>query len=333
MSWQETEQYAANELQIGHCGQCSGAAIEDETHWRARPSREIDAPAKIVATRWRGPNPGPQQVKSATPAGYHVLGIELRSTNLRLSVPGRVVQDGVTAAGTIFMTAPSVEAHCLFRAASDTLHLHIPHAVIAEYTEDVFRNPNESAYPETLLARDALVERLGRTLLKAQELGAHYGEIYVESIATAIVGRLLASHAGDDARHHRPTGLPSWRLKRALEFIEAHLADSISLADIAATTGLTRMHFAAQFRAATQMRPHEYLLRRRIERAQDLILAGNVPLAQVALSVGFQTQSHFTRVFKRFIGQPPNAWHRSHEDLTSAATLRSSARSGLSAVC
>jgi AraC-like DNA-binding protein len=68
------------------------------------------------------------------------------------------------------------------------------------------------------------------------------------------------------------------------------------------------MHFAAQFRAATGLRPHEYLLRRRIERAQELLLGSGMPVVEVALSVGFQTQSHFTSAFKRIVGQPPSAW-------------------------
>jgi AraC-like DNA-binding protein len=71
------------------------------------------------------------------------------------------------------------------------------------------------------------------------------------------------------------------------------------------------MYFAAQFRAATGLRPHEYLLRRRIERAQEILLGSGICIVDVALSVGFQTQSHFTTVFKRFVGQSPDAWRQS----------------------
>jgi AraC family transcriptional regulator len=60
-----------------------------------------------------------------------------------------------------------------------------------------------------------------------------------------------------------------------------------------------------------KLRPHEYLLRRRIERAQQMLLGTGMSLVDVALSVGFQTQAHFTSVFKRFTGQPPRAWRES----------------------
>jgi AraC-like DNA-binding protein len=73
------------------------------------------------------------------------------------------------------------------------------------------------------------------------------------------------------------------------------------------------MHFAAQFRATTDLRPREYLLRRRIERAQEMLVGTGMSLVDVALSVGFQAQAqaHFTSVFKRYAGQPPRAWRES----------------------
>jgi AraC family transcriptional regulator len=109
-------------------------------------------------------------------------------------------------------------------------------------------------------------------------------------------------------RHCAP--LQKWRLKRVIDHVDAHLSRRITLADMAAAAGLTRMHFAAQFRAATGMRPHDFLLRRRIERAQELLRKPELALVHVALSVGFQSQAHFTTVFKRFAGGTPNCWRR-----------------------
>jgi AraC family transcriptional regulator len=108
----------------------------------------------------------------------------------------------------------------------------------------------------------------------------------------------------------RCTPLQKWRMKRVTDHVDAHLSRRITLADMAAAAGLTRMHFAAQFRAATDMRPHDFVLQRRIERAQELLLNPEPALVDVALSVGFQTQAHFTTVFKRFAGGTPHRWRR-----------------------
>jgi AraC-like DNA-binding protein len=126
--------------------------------------------------------------------------------------------------------------------------------------------------------------------------------------------RLMGAARGVGSTGQIESGLAKWRLKRTLEYIEAYLARPLRLAEIAAASGLSRMHFAAQFRIATGLRPHEYLTRRRIERAQEMLVAGGAPLADIALSVGFQTQAHFTTVFRRFVGRPPRDWSRSSAD-------------------
>ena len=112
------------------------------------------------------------------------------------------------------------------------------------------------------------------------------------------------------AKGRRRTPLQKWRLKRVTDHVDGHLSRRITLADMAAAAGLTRMHFAAQFRAATGMRPHDFLLQRRIDRARGLLRDPKLALVDVALSVGFQTQAHFTTVFKRFAGETPNRWRR-----------------------
>jgi AraC family transcriptional regulator len=168
---------------------------------------------------------------------------------------------------------------------------------------------------EAKLARDPMVEALGCASPNADRCGGSFGQVCVNGVGVAVARFLISNHRTRPAERRKPAGLPQWRLKRAIDYIDARLAEPVTLADIAASTGLTRMHFAAQFRAATGLRPHEYLLRRRIKRAQELIAKDGVPLVDVALSVGFQTQSHFTSVFKRFVGQPPHAWRQSQRDL------------------
>jgi AraC family transcriptional regulator len=84
----------------------------------------------------------------------------------------------------------------------------------------------------------------------------------------------------------------------------------LTLVDLAGAAGLSRMHFAAQFRAATGLRPHEYMLRRRVEKARCLLATSEMPIAEVAFSVGFCSQAHFTTVFRRFSGLTPNRWRQ-----------------------
>jgi len=110
-------------------------------------------------------------------------------------------------------------------------------------------------------------------------------------------------------------GLAPWRLRRVIAYFEAHLGEPMSLAEMASAVGLSRMHFAAKFRESMGLRPHEYILRRRIGRAREMIARNEASLVEIALSVGFQSQSHFTCVFKRFTGLPPHAWRETRKQV------------------
>ncbi|KAA2236593.1 helix-turn-helix domain-containing protein [Salinarimonas soli] len=153
------------------------------------------------------------------------------------------------------------------------------------------------------------IRRLGLALVAARASGQPVQQLYAQSMSLAIAARIM--ERADPRPARRPASpLPKWRLNRVMRHIEENLAERLSLADLAGTAGLTRMYFATQFRASLGVSPHTYVLRRRIERAQEILAGSNESLVQVALSVGFQTQAHFTTVFKRFVGQTPARWRQ-----------------------
>jgi AraC family transcriptional regulator len=91
-----------------------------------------------------------------------------------------------------------------------------------------------------------------------------------------------------------------------VEYIEEHLDVGPSLEQMAAVTRLSTYHFARQFKAATGLPPHQYVIARRVERARQLLQAGtDLSLAEVAADVGFSDQSQFSRHFKRHVGVTP----------------------------
>lgn len=118
--------------------------------------------------------------------------------------------------------------------------------------------------------------------------------------------------------------LPKWRLKRVIEHVTINIAKRISLADMAGAAGLSRMHFAAQFKIATGQRPHDLLLRCRIETAQELLAETDQRVIDIAMAVGFQTQAHFTTVFRRLVGDTPHHWRmvKAHQSETAKTRYR-----------
>lgn len=290
--------------------------IEEEPTWRHRPAM-LDAEVgtqRILATRWRASQEHVLKVRAESADSCHVVGIALRRINIRLAFCGHVVQDGVFMPGMLIVNEPGLLVDGLLRGPTDVLHLHIPNEIIAECGQHIDPRGTAALPSGASTARDPAIERLGMALLEADGLSGSFARLYADSISIAIVTRLLDT-ARRTSRTERPkvAELAKWRLRRALDYIDGHLAQPIGLADLAAATGLTRMHFAAQFRAATGMRPHEYLLRRRIEHAQHLLRCSGEPIIEVASQTGFKTQAHFTSTFTRLVGQPPRAWRQEQD--------------------
>lgn len=299
--------------------------IQDEDRWLALPWSSSQVHSGLSAGRWSG---APRQVHEASAEirkSDHIIAIPLRTMGVTLFSEHKIVHDGRLLPGAVKIHLPSQAVRTIFQTAYDVLHLFVPNELLDEcVTAGLGRSgAGRLAFPAGLLPADPVIDRLARAFVRAEDVGGTFGRCYAESIALAIIARVLAHCSSGTSPHAASTsGLAKWRLKRAVDFIEANLSESIGLAEMAASAGLSRMHFAAQFRAATGMRPHEYLLRRRIERAQHMLTLSTSPLVDVAFEVGFKSQSHFTTVFTRFVGETPKGWRERTRSVPSHACSR-----------
>ena len=105
-------------------------------------------------------------------------------------------------------------------------------------------------------------------------------------------------------------GLSPWQIRKVTSHIEANLDRSIRNEELAALVRLNPSHFGRAFRNSFGEPPHEYLIRRRVERAQGLMLSTNAPLSEIALDCGMADQAHLSRLFRRIVGESPRAWRR-----------------------
>jgi AraC-like DNA-binding protein len=105
-------------------------------------------------------------------------------------------------------------------------------------------------------------------------------------------------------------GLAPWQVRKLTTYVEMHLDSEIVTADLAALADLSTFHFCRAFRESFNESPHTYVMRRRVERAQGLMLHGDVSLAQIAIDCGFADQAHFNKSFRRILGESPGAWRR-----------------------
>ena len=136
------------------------AVLADEPAWRTLPPGSNLGPS-VIATRWRGTGPQPGEIHHETPRDRHLVMVVMNTANIRFSVNGATIHDGVAMPGMFHVTEPGARVSCLFRGSHELLHLHVPNALIEEYDRTV---PNASApqFSKTGLRKDQMVERLER---------------------------------------------------------------------------------------------------------------------------------------------------------------------------
>jgi AraC-like DNA-binding protein len=111
-------------------------------------------------------------------------------------------------------------------------------------------------------------------------------------------------------------GLSPWQIRKVVQHIDAHLGRAIRNEELAGLARLNPSHFGRAFRNSFGEPPHEYVIRRRVERAQGLMLSTDASLSDIALDCGLADQAHLSRLFRRIVGETPRAWRRARIDPT-----------------
>lgn len=161
-----------------------------------------------------------------------------------------------------------------------------------------------------LQLRDPRIEHLGWALKAELEAGADSDPLYADSIGLALATHLLRRYAASMPVAATGQALSRRQLARVLDLIEARLDQRLTLAALAAAAGLSPSHFKPLFKASTGVAPHQFVIRRRVERARALLLDGRLPMAQVALDAGFAHQSHMARAMRQLLGTTPGVLRR-----------------------
>jgi AraC family transcriptional regulator len=161
-----------------------------------------------------------------------------------------------------------------------------------------------------LLLYDDNLARLAALLADECQEPSSGGRLYGDGLTTALTAALFTRR---NTPTRRANGLSRWQLRGAMEYIEAHMTQDISLEEIAKLAGLSQSQFARSFKISAGMPPYKWSLDARIKRSQELLLLGKDSIATIAIQTGFADQSHFTKTFRRATGATPKDWQRSRK--------------------
>lgn len=153
---------------------------------------------------------------------------------------------------------------------------------------------------------DAIVQQFGQLIQAESNTKGLGGQIYVESLAQALVVHLLRNYGTlKHFSNYLRGGLPQYKLQQVVDYIHHHLDQDLTLADLAQVAQISPTYFAGLFKESTGISPHQFVIQRRIERAQQLLRQGKLTISEIALQVGFAHQSHLNYHFKRLVGVTP----------------------------
>jgi AraC family transcriptional regulator len=187
-----------------------------------------------------------------------------------------------------------------------TLSLSAP--LLRQAAEEIGINPDSMILAPRFQLRDSGIEHIAWALKAELEASVFSDRLYIDSLALALAAR-LASLQADRPRQSRPLKqtLSPRQKRRLLDFIEANLDQSLSLADLAGVAGVGVSQLKALFPQSLGLPVHQYVMRRRVERAKCLLLSGEAPISETALAAGFAHQSHMAQWMKRILGVTPRA--------------------------
>ena len=159
--------------------------------------------------------------------------------------------------------------------------------------------------PSTQLSvRDPVLERLLACMRAELDGGCTSGRMFAEGLSLSLLGRLGTCYGTRERPARSVRKLSARQLKSAIEFIDSHIGADLSVATIAAALEMSPYTFAKLFKASVDATPHSFVLARRVQRA-ELLLGSALSLSEIALAVGFASQSRFTDAFRRRTGRTP----------------------------
>jgi AraC family transcriptional regulator len=218
-------------------------------------------------------------------------------------------------AGSISVVPAGSPARWRWSGCNDTFHICLEPGLVSRVAAEAFDlDPARlTVHPLDGLDLPHLRATMWAVDSELTADGAGGGRLAAESLANVLAVHLIRHFLAPRRparRRHRT--LPRAKLCALLEYIEEHLDVGLTLEHMAAAAHLSACHFARQFKAATGLPPHQYIIARRVERAQQLLQPdGDLSQAEIAARAGFSDQSQFSRHFKRIVGVTPGQFRTS----------------------
>lgn len=187
--------------------------------------------------------------------------------------------------------------------------------VIVELNEPMIHrwldaDPTSFSYIQPhIISSDSRVKFLIKSICDEISGGCRSGSVFAESISVALVTYLQSHYSAiKPIVRASEQGLPSFKLRMLHDYIHDDIGSDHSVEELAEKVGLSPSHFCRSFKQATGISPYQYVLQARVDRAKSMLAAGVNSVSEIALVLGFSSQSHFSDVFRKQVGMSPTTY-------------------------
>lgn len=234
---------------------------------------------------------------------------------LPLGQPGRLIQKSndrlhelTYHQGDSFLIPAGQPSYCRCEGAkaSQAVHIHLQPELIGQVAEASEIDTGRLALVHRFSKQDLQLHQVAMLLLAESRSSGIMGRLYVESLSQALVIHLLRYYSeAAPIITFKNRSLTHTQLQQAIEYIRTYPDRDLSLTELARVVSISPTYFASLFKQAMGTSPHQYVIQQRVERAKVMLSKTDLAIADIALQVGFSSQSHLTHHFKRLTGMTP----------------------------
>ncbi|MHC0614215.1 helix-turn-helix domain-containing protein [Komagataeibacter oboediens] len=224
-------------------------------------------------------------------------------------------QQSKARAGTFYLTQTDTPYLMRWQGKEDTcfevLHLYLGLELVDRAAMSLNLNSSRIRMWDVSGGEDAFISGILSGLIAEMQSSVIANPLFVNGLLESLTVHLLRQYADTKAKiKRRSTLLPTWKLRKVLDHMEAHLAEPFDLDCLAALYGMSRFHFSRLFRTTTGQTPSGWFMQRRVQKASEMLRKTNLSIIEIALRIGYDSPSHFAQVFRRVTGVSPRNYRK-----------------------
>jgi len=239
-----------------------------------------------------------------------------QTASVRREIAGRDAGSAKLLPRRLAIIPGQVASHWDVVGRPDIVLLYLRDSTVKDLTVECYGDESArlSIIPRMAFV-DPVLEQLARAILDLLndkgKLGQSTADVYANAMAARLVLRHMQGTTNSDDGYEVADAMGlALKSRHICAFINASLGDDLSVARLAAEANLSPDYLIRKFRLDLGVTPHQYVMRSRIKRAQELLATTDMPLTDVAAAVGFADQSHLSTAFRKLVGVSPARYRR-----------------------